>query len=256
VSLAGVTHLTGWPDRPPAQPYAAYTDIVAPRFGLAGLIAALDYRDRTGKGQYLDLSQQEAAINLLAPLALDYIVNGREAERMGNRCPYAAPHGAYPCRGEDEWCVIAVFSDEEWQSFCRIMGNPEWSRDPRFATVAARVENSAELDRLVEAWTKRHTAEEVMTLLQEGGVAAGMVHTAEGVHNDPQLAARDHFGKLEHREIRRYHCDGPAFKLSKTPAQMKMPAPCLGEHNEYVLKEILGLSEEEFVELLLGGALE
>ncbi|MFQ5826279.1 MAG: CaiB/BaiF CoA transferase family protein, partial [Dehalococcoidia bacterium] len=129
-ALSGITHITGWPDRWPAFPFAAHTDFVSLRFGFAALIAALEYRERTGKGQYLDLSQHEASLHLMAPAILDYEVNGRVASRMGNRSPSATPHGVFPCRGDDRWCALTVGSDEEWQAFCRALGEPEWSQDP------------------------------------------------------------------------------------------------------------------------------
>ena len=128
-SLAGFSHITGWPDREPGY-IGAYTDFVAPRFNIIAILAALEYRRRTGKGQYLDMSQYENSVQFMAALALDYSVNKRVLGRIGNQCDYAAPHNAYRCRGEDRWCTIAVFTDQEWQSFCRVIGSPEWTRDP------------------------------------------------------------------------------------------------------------------------------
>lgn len=256
VSLAGFTELTGWPDRDPALPFGAYTDLIAPPLGAAALIAALEYRRKTGKGLYLDLSQFEAALYFLAPLLLDYEVNGREASRMGNRCPYAAPHGVYPCRGEDRWCAIAVFTDQEWRSFCRVLGNPPWTQEERFATLLGRKKNEDELDSLVAEWTLNHRAEEVMERLQQAGVAAGVVQNAQDLHLDPQLLYRHHFWELEHLEMGVHRYNALAFHLSASPAQPRRAAPCLGQDNEYVLKELLDMSEEEYVDLLLSGVLE
>lgn len=254
--LSGFYHLTGWPDREPAVPLGIYTDSISPRFATAALIAALDYRRRTGKGQYFDLSQYECATHFLSPIFLDFTVNGRVANRMGNRCPYAAPHGAYPCKGEDKWCVIAVFSDEEWNGFCKALGNPSWTTDPKFATLLRRKANEDELDELVAKWSITLTAEEVMVRMQSEGVSAGVVQTCEDVSQDPQLKHRHHFWELEHPEIGKHNCNGPAFSLSKTPAELWMPAPCLGEHNEYVCTKILGMSDSEFVELLTAGVFD
>jgi len=256
VGLSGFAHLCGWPDRVPSQPYGPYTDSVAPRFGAAMLIAALDYRRRTGKGQLLDMSQFEAGINFLAPLMLDYFVNHGMASRMGNFCPYAAPHGAYRCRGQDRWCTICVSGDEEWQSFCHAIGNPEWTKDKKFSTLSGRKEHELELNHLVEGWTINHTAEEVMTLMQGNGVAAGVVQTSQDLFQDPQLEHRHHFWTLNHGEIGAFPHLGQAAVLSKTPAQPRMPSPCLGEHNEYVCKEILGMSEAEFDQLLIEGVFD
>jgi benzylsuccinate CoA-transferase BbsF subunit len=255
VSLAGFTQLTGWPDREPSQPYGAYTDILAPRLGVAAVIAALDYHRRTGRGQYLDLSQLESSLHFLSVPFLDYFANSREAVRMGNRSPTDVPHNAYRCQGEDRWCVVAVETQEEWRCFCQVLDNPPWTRDPKFATSKDRKDNEEELDKLVEKWTSQHKAEEVMERLQKAGVAAGVVATAEDISNDPQLQHRQHFQLLEHTEMGNFKFDSHAFRLSRTPAQLRF-SPCIGEHTEYVLKEMLGFNEEEYVELLLAGALE
>lgn len=255
-AMAGFTWITGWPDRGPVQPYAAYSDTVAPRFGALAIIAALDYKRRTGKGQYLDLSQLECSIQCLAPIILDYTANGRVAYRNGNRHPHAAPHGAYPCQGEDRWCTIAVFSDEEWKSFCTAAGHPEWTKDPGFATLTARKQNEDELDKLVAEWTSNFTAEEVMTKMQSLGVPAGVVQNGKDIHQDPQLEHRRHFWVFNHPEAGAYKADSFPFKLSKNPAEPRLPAPCLGEHNEYVYTKILGMSDEEFVNLLADGVFD
>ena len=175
---------------------------------------------------------------------------------MGNRCPHAAPHAAYRCKGKDRWCVIAVRSDDDWRRFCKVLDNPEWTRDARFSTLRGRLKHEEGLNRLVEDWTKDQTAEEVMTLMQTAGVAAGVVNTAKDIHNDPQLKHYHFLWELEHREIGKHHYDGVPLVLSKTPSELKMPAPCLGEHNEYVYKEVLGMSEEEYVDLLVDGVFE
>jgi len=250
----GVSELTGWPDREPSVPYGAYTDLTTPPFGAVALVAALDYRRRTGKGQYIDLSQYEVGIQYLLPTILDYTVNGRVQNRAGNQCAYAAPHGAYPCRGQDRWCAIAVFSDEEWQSLCQVMGNPAWTRDPRFGTLQGRKANEGELDRLLAAWTVNFTPEELMVTLQSQGVAAGVVENCEDLYNDPQLKYRRHYQELEHPEMGKHYYEAPSFKLSKTPAELRMPGPCLGQHNEYVCSQILGMSDKEFTDLVAAGA--
>lgn len=256
VSLAGFTHLTGWADREPAVAYGAYTDSIAPRFGATALIAALDYRRRTHKGQHIDLSQYETGVHFLAPLILDYATHGRVASRVGNRSPCAAPHGAYPCRGRDRWCVIAVFTDEEWKGFCQAIGSPPWTQDSRFATLTQRKRNEDKLDKLVGEWTLNFTPEEVMERLQAAGVPAGVVENCRDIYFDPQLEHRHHFWELTHPEIGPHTYDAPAFRLSRTPCQLHMPAPCLGQHTEWVCTKILGMSDEEFVELLNEGVFD
>jgi benzylsuccinate CoA-transferase BbsF subunit len=192
----------------------------------------------------------------MEPLILDYAVNHREAMRMGNRCSDAAPHGVYRCRGDDRWCAIAIFTDEEWKSFCQVIGKPAWTSEPRFATLAARKENEDELDKLVEEWTIHRSAEAVMRILQAAGVGAGVLQTGEDLlEHDPQLRHRHFFWELDHPEIGKYHPYRPSFLLSKSPCELRR-APLLGEHSEYVLKEILGMSDDKIAELVIEGAVE
>ena len=187
---------------------------------------------------------------------LDYFVNHRVANRAGNRSPCGAPHNAYRCHGEDRWCTIAVFRDEEWEGFRRAIGNPTWSREPRFATLLVRKENEDELDKLVEQWTISYSAEEVVQLMQKEGVPAGIVQTIQDLPGDPQLKHDDYFWVANHREMGQFSYFGQASKLSKTPAQLRMPSPCLGEHTEFVCKEILGMTESVFDQLLIEGAFD
>jgi benzylsuccinate CoA-transferase BbsF subunit len=220
-------------------------------------MAALEYRRRTGKGQYLDMSQYETGIQFMAPLVLDYVVNKRVATRMGNQCPYAAPHNTYRCQGEDRWCAIAVFTNEEWESFCRIIGNPALANDPRFATLLARKENEEELDRFVNEWTISRSAEEAMNVMQAAGVAAGVVETGEDLlDHDPQFKHRSTFVELEYPGIGKYRTHiGAHFQLSKYTCDITR-APLLGEHNEYVFKKILGIPDDEFDKLVKEGVID
>ncbi|MFC1991756.1 CaiB/BaiF CoA transferase family protein [Chloroflexota bacterium] len=255
-ALTGFSNILGWPDRKPAW-IGAYTDFIAPRYNILAIMAALDYRRRTGKGQYIDMSQYENGIQFMAPLVLDYAANRRVAGRMGNQSPSAAPHNAYRCIGEDRWCSIAVFTDEEWKNFCQVIGNPSLSEDPRFATLPARKENEEELDRLVNEWTIHHTAEVVMNMMQEAGVAAGVVETGEDVlDKDPQLKQRHFFRELEYPGIGKYRSQaGPHFLLSKYNYELKV-APLLGEHNEYIFKEILAMPNDEYDGLVEEGVID
>ncbi|MFC1918603.1 CaiB/BaiF CoA transferase family protein [Chloroflexota bacterium] len=254
-ALSGFYQITGWPDREP--PYLGpYTDFIAPHFNVLVILAALDYRRRTGRGMYIDMSQYENGVHFLAPLILDYLVNRRVADRTGNRYPYAAPHNAYRCRGDDRWCAIAVFTDEEWNSFCRVTGNPAWTKDPRFGSLEARKENEEELDRLVEEWTGNYPAEEVMSMMQSAGVAAGVLETGKDLLEcDPQLRHRHFFWELDHPEIGKHYAPGPSFLLSKVPYELRC-APLLSEHNEYALKKILGMPDDEIAELIADGVVE
>ena len=257
VPIAGLPNYIGWPGKEPLPVgVSAYTDCISPRFATAALIAALDYRKRTGKGQQLDLSQFETAIYFIAPGVLDYTVNGREPQRIGNSSPDAAPHGVYPCRGNDRWCTVVVSNDREWQSLCREMGKPEYIADPRFATPADRKQNEDELNKLIGAWTINLTPEEVMERIQKTGVAAGVVKNAADIFDDPQLAKRNFYWPMEHSEIGMFTHLGQSFQLSKNPAKAYSPSPLLGEHTEYVCTRLLGMSDEEFVDLMQKGVFE
>ena len=245
-ALAGFNHITGWPDRKPAW-VGTYTDFVAPRYNIIAILGALEYIRRTGKGQFLDMSQYEPGLQFQATSILDYTVNKRVAGRVGNQSSYAAPHNAYRCQGEDRWCAISVFTDDEWQRFCEVIGNPELAGDTRFSSLLSRKENEEELDEMVNEWTKNRTAEEVMDLMQAAGVAAGVVETAgDQILHDPHLKQREFFWELESPQTKRYVTKGaPFYRLSIRVRQ----GPLLGEHNDYILKDILGLSDNEIVAL-------
>lgn len=255
-SLAGITYLIGWPDRSPAGTGLPYTDFIVPWLSIAAIIAALEYRDRTGRGQHTDISQLESGSLFLSPAVMDYLSNGRVESANGNRSTYAVPHGAYRCKGDDRWCAIGVFSDAEWRAFCAAIGNPAWASEEKFATFARRKENEDELDKLVEEWTCQYSDEEVMHRMQAAGIAAGLVADATDRSLDPQLRYRSHFVTLDHPEIGLHDYEAPSWRLSATPGELRMPSPCLGEHNEYVCKEILGMPDDEFVQLLNDGVLE
>jgi benzylsuccinate CoA-transferase BbsF subunit len=257
VSLGGITQITGWPDREPTVPFGALTDFLTFPHMITALIAALLHRRKTGEGQYIELSQLECSVQFLAPPIMDYMINGRILGRMGNRSTYAVPHGVFRCKGEGEkWCAIAVYSDEEWRHFCNAIGNPRWTKEPKFATFMGRKENEEELETLVEEWTANYTPAEVMNKMQAAHVAAGVVASGEDLVADPQLNYRGTHVIQEHPEIGPHIYHPPPYRFSKTPHELTMPAPCLGQHNEYVLKEILGLSDDEVADLLIAGALE
>ena len=254
-SQSGFTDLTGDPDGEPMLLFGPYIDFVAVGFGLVAVLAALDYRRRTGRGQYIDLSQYEAGLQFIAPALLDYEVNGRVITRMGNHSAYAAPHGAYPCRGEDRWCVIAVCTEEEWRAFCRASGHPEWTEDARFQSFAARKAHEDELDALIGTWTSGLAPRDVMAMLQAAGVRAGVVNRLSDLFADPQLMHRRIWRELPHAELERFHYVAPPYTLSETPAELR-PSPLLGEHNQRVYREILGLPDEEIERLIADGVIE
>lgn len=255
-SLSGFVSMSGWPDRDPAVIWGPYTDFVSLGFGVVALIAALDYKRRTGKGLQIDLSQYESSLPFLSPFLLDFTVNNRVAARNGNRCAYASPHGTYPCRGEDRWVAIAVLTDKQWKTFCEASGYREWETDARFSSLALRKKNEEVLDLLVTSWTAQYEAEDVAARLQSVGVPCEVLKNSHEVCTDPQLNYLGKFTPLTHPEMGEQLYEGPGYILSKTPADLHMASPCLGQHNEMVYTQILGYSDEEFTDLLNSGALD
>ena len=248
-AFSGITHLTSFPGEPPVGLGYSYADHVAGLTATLALLGALEYRQRTGEGQYIDVSQVEAMASLLGNAILDYTMNENEAVPVGNNSPQAAPHNVYRCQGDDRWCAIAVFTDEEWRGFKRASGNPPWAEDKKFATLSGRLSHNDELDRLVAEWTINYTAEEVMALLQGQGVAAGVVQDAGDLADNPQLKARDFFIELDHPELGKTITDATPIRLSHTPARYNRAAPILGQDNNYVYQGLLGMSEEEMTDL-------
>ena len=246
-ALSGLTHLTSFEKNAPIGLGYAYADIVAGLYAAFAVLAALEYRDRTGQGQYIDLSEYEAICTLMGPSLLDTLLNDKEILPEGN-CPdyiAAAPYGCYKCSGEDRWCVIAVSNEEEWRSLCRVLGHPEWVKEDRFATVTQRKGNRKELDELMTEWMTQHTAEEVVSLLKEAGISSGVVQNAEDLSRDPQLMARNFFVQLEHPVLGKTVSDSSPVRFEEDFTVGWKAAPQLGEDNRYVFLELLGLTESE-----------
>ena len=254
--LAGIINLVGWSEQEPISLMVAYTDYLVPHFAASALIGALDYRRKTGKGQLLDVSQFEVGLQLLAPSLINYYVNKKEEKAKGNSSDYAVPHGVYRCKGDDRWCAISVITDAEWQALCNTIGEPDWLKKPEFHTATDRKKNEVQLNRSIEQWTSQHEAEEIMITLQEAGVAAGVVENAEDLYGDEQLKERECFWIENHRELGRFSHLGQPSRLSKTPARLYNVAHCLGEHTEYICRDLLGISEEEYDRYLLEGVFE
>lgn len=254
-SLAGYYEITGWADRGPCMVYGAYTDMLTPGVGASLIAASLDYRRRTGKGQWIDLSQFETGVNHVPVAVLDYTVNGRIATRRGNQDTHGCPHAVYRCVGDDRWIALAVFTEEEWCALVNTIGNPSWAHAERFATQAGRKANEDALNALIEEWTKTREAEHIETLLQQAGVAAGVVAKQSDLFDDPQLQDWGFFAWREHPVMGLSPYDGLMSHLSQTPGDVA-PAPLLGEHYEEVLTGILNFSDEEVAELIGKGVVE
>ena len=254
-AAAGFNHLTGWPDGEPIGTGIAYTDFLVPHFGALALISALDYRRRTGVGQYIDFSQFEGAIHALGPAILESTANGREVGRLGNRDPEAAPHGAWRCK-DGRYLTVACFTEAHWEGFRAAIGRPDWTDLERMRRKASRLGEQKEIDRHTGFWCGERTAAQAFRAMRENGVPAGIVKSPEEMHRDPQLRHRGHYRVLDHPTMGARTYDSPAFRLSKTPGELTKAAPLLGEDNERVLKGTLGLSDEEYTELLVEGVLE
>ncbi len=254
-AMAGFYEVTGWPDLPPDGPYMAYTDTVAPRFAVATLLAALDNRRRTGRGQHIDGGQLEMALHFLAPEILEYQATGYMATRLGNRSRDAAPHGVYACAGDDQWCAIAVESDEQWQALCKALGAPAWARDPTLDTVEGRLLAQAAIDAELGAWTCAREPARVADELRAAGVPAGVVQRSSDLLRDPQYLHRGFYHYLEHPEMGRVPYAGHQFRIRGYQSGPRSPAPTLGQHVSEVLQGVLGMSDDEIAEAIAAGAI-
>jgi crotonobetainyl-CoA:carnitine CoA-transferase CaiB-like acyl-CoA transferase len=248
-AMSGLAWLTGYPDRGPLKPGNYYCDQNAGLLAAFAALAALRHRARSGRGQHVELSMLEGEIQLVGEALIDYVMNGRVQGRIGNQHPCMAPHGAYPCAGEDRWVAIAVGSDEEWRALCEVMGQPELASDERFADVVSRVRHRDEADAIVGAWTRGLEHGEAQQRLQAAGVPAGAALTTVELLEDRQLRARGYFRTIEHAEAGVSPHGQVAWRLSATPSPPERPAPCLGEHNDLVLKGLLGMSDAEVAQL-------
>jgi len=256
-AIAGFNHLTGWPDREPLGPYGTITDSLAPRFLALAVAAALLHRRKTGQGQYIDLSQVEAGLVCLSEAIVTYSATGQILGRMGNRSHHAAPHGAFPCApendDEDRWIAIAVHDDGDWRRFCEAIGNPPWCQDERFARAEGRLAHQDELEARIAGWTRARTARAAMEHLQAAGIDAGIVQSFEDLARDPQLAARRHFRTVEHPVLGSHWVETNAIRFSSFPEEIRWAAPLLGEHTEYVFRELLGMPASEYAALQAEG---
>jgi benzylsuccinate CoA-transferase BbsF subunit len=217
-------------------------------YGALCVVGAIFHRGKTGQGQHIDVAQSEAITTFLPEVIMEYSMNGRIRPRMGNRDDIMAPHSCFPCKGRDKWVAIAVGTDEEWKAMCKVMGNPEWSKDEKFADQFSRWENQDELNKLVGNWTKDFTHYEVMKMLQKAGVAAGVSMSTKEMYNDPHVKAR---GAL----IEKDHLEGGKVLTWRAPWASALtaenpPAPLFGQHNSYVYQDLLGMSEAEMAKLI------
>ena len=256
-ALSSLTYLTSFSEEAPVGLGYAHADPIAGLYATFVILAALEYRDRTGQGQYIDLSEYEAMCTFMGPALLNATANHEEFKPQGNRPDYiqAAPYGCYKCAGTDRWCVIAVFDESEWNALCHTVGNPAWAKDDRFSSLATRMKNGKELDEFLAQWTARHTPKEIVHLLQGAGVPSGVVQNAEDLANDPHLVAREFFIPLEHPVLGKTPTDSSPIRFKNQPARDWKAAPLLGEDNRYVFMDLLGLTEGEFSSYIQKGVI-
>ncbi|MBI2863090.1 MAG: CoA transferase [Chloroflexi bacterium] len=254
--LAGLDDLTGWPDREPSGiANCSYPDYANGMLAAFAVLAALDHRDRTGQGQFVDLSQFEATVSLLGPLLLNHQINGRIISRTGNRLDWLAPQGVYPCLGHDKWVAITVSTEAEWKALCRVSEHQEWSEDPRFQSVQSRLTHHDELDEVIAEWTSQHTSAEVTELLQRAGVAAAPVMESMALAADEHLQSRDFWVVADHARFGKDIVTGNPVHLSKTPGYVDRASPAEGEDNDYVLGELCGYSPSEIMAMAEDGTI-
>jgi crotonobetainyl-CoA:carnitine CoA-transferase CaiB-like acyl-CoA transferase len=247
-ALSGITYLTSFHEDAPLGLGFAYADPMIGLYAALAVLAALEYRDKTGQGQHIDVSGYEVSCSLIGPTLMDVASNKRAVLPRGNTpdTVRAAPYGCYRCSGEDRWCVIAVSNEHEWEALCRVLGNPGWTKEEKFSTLSKRRENAEELDRVMSQWTRIHTPEEVAQILQEEDIPAGVVQNAEEVARDPQLRARDFFIRLNHPILGQTISDRSPIRFEDASQDDWKAAPLLGEDNRYVYMELLGFTEEQF----------
>jgi benzylsuccinate CoA-transferase BbsF subunit len=266
VPLSGLSALTGYRDWPPMHAGFSYADPNGGVHGAFAILTALYHRAKTGEGQYMDMSQWECAMDMLAEGIVEYTMNGHEPERIGNEDPLMAPHSIYRCldRPEkvmgtviDQFVAIAVANDAEFGRFAAAIGEPQLSIDAKFATLKSRKVNEVELNRVVEEWTVTRTAVEVARILQESGIAAAVVADNKFLsQEDPHLKERDYFVYKEHPEVGALQHCGIPWKLSRTESAVRSAAPCIGQHTDEVLTQVLGYSVDDVAKLRTQGALE
>ena len=254
-ALAGFNYLTGWPDREPLGPFGTITDSISPRYGVVALTAALLHRARTGEGAFLDVSQVETGVYGLGEWLLAHQAGGGTFGRVGNRSPHAAPHGVFPCAGEDRWVAIAVHDDEDWRRLVAAMGNPTWATAADLASLDGRLRRVDEIERQLAAWTQPQDAAALAAQLQQAGLDAAPVADMQDVIADPQLAHRGHFTELTHEVLGRYVVESMGLRFSAAPMQFTRPAPRLAADSKETYCGLPGMSEAEYEELLAGGVL-
>jgi crotonobetainyl-CoA:carnitine CoA-transferase CaiB-like acyl-CoA transferase len=256
VPSIGLAALTGYPGGAPREVGISYGDPNGGNCAAIAVLAALRHRDATGEGQYIDMSQWEAAIPLVAEGLLTYEMTGAQPPRMGNRDEFEAPQGVFPCAGDDAWVALACWSNEEWRALAAAISRPDLAEDAALAARAGRKANEERIEAAIADWTSSRTSDDAASALRAAGVPAQPVYTPKDVAEDPELDARGMWVRLPHPETDGATHIGIPWRLSGTPLRVRRAAPALGQHTDAVLAEVLGLSEAEIASLRAAGALE
>jgi benzylsuccinate CoA-transferase BbsF subunit len=243
--LSGMAHMTGYRGDGPMKSGINHGDPITGSHAAGVLMAALRHRRRTGKGMYIDVSQQESSVALMGPEVLAYQMTGQEPERRGNRSGWYAPANSYPCAGEDRWVTIAATNQEQWQSLAQAMDSPGLADDPRFATLDNRRDNHDELDQIISEWTMGQEAYAVTQILQGAGVPASPVLRGPDLLADAHFKDRGTFVTVDHPQVGPKQYPGIPWKMSATPGKVRWPSPTLGQHNRDVYGVLLGLTGPE-----------
>jgi benzylsuccinate CoA-transferase BbsF subunit len=249
-SFVGLFDAQGYPGGPPRQTGGTWPDYAVAATVVFHVLAALRHRNRTGEGQWIDASMGETVIGQMHEWFTDYSMNGRDRRQQGNDDVLMAPHNTYPCKGDDQWIAIAVSNDEEWRGLCRVLGDPAWSHDSRFADQSGRHRYRDEIDAHLRRWTRDHEHRALADTLQRAGVPAGPVLDSVELHEDRHLWEWGYWWKLNHREVGERTMPGMPVKLSAVPRLNYSPPPDLGEHDRDVFGGLLGLSDAEIKMLI------
>ena len=248
-AYGGLGNLTGYLGGPPGLIVGDYADYLTGTLETFAMLSALHYRSRTGKGQSVEVSMAEAVGTHIPEAIMDYSMNRRIHERIGNRMLGVAPHNCFRCKGDDRWVAIAVTNNQEWTAFCSAIRSPEWTGDERFRDSLSRSENQDELERLIEEWTRGFTTDEATEILQKAGVPSGPSLSIKELVEDPHLNERGYFVAPEHPEVGERILEGMPWKSSISQPVFRH-APLLGQDNYYVFHDLLGMSDEEVARLV------
>lgn len=247
--FSGLAAITGYPNGHPRIMGSVFPDPISGMYGVFAALGALYRRSRTGQGEYVEVAMTEAMMTLMPEAIIEHTLNGREPQRVGNGHRFKAPHGVYRCRGEDAWIAISIDSDDQWNALCDVAGHREWGHDPRFASSPARWRHRDELDSLLQGWTRDHAPRDLMRLLQSREVPAGPSLNTADLLTDPHLRERGFIVEVDHPEVGARPTATVPWKITDVPPVEHRHAPLMGQHNHYVLCELLGLPAKR-VELL------